>query len=460
MNPILFIVYHYPPDTAVGAVRPAQFAKYLPEFGWQPIILTVREHYYDLGDRSGAPPAAGSHLVVRTRMLRSPLHYYRQLRRPAPPAAAQAGAAPSRSPAGPPGLAGRVRRFLGSLLTFPDEVVGWFPFALLRALLIIRRHRVRIVVTSAPPHSVLLIGAWLSKLAGVHWIADFRDPYLDTATQHVEETFFTHVARRLGAWFVGRASVIVSTTERFSECLRLNYPSHGHKVVTIPNGYDPEEFDGIARAKDPHFTIAHVGSLFAYERRTPEPVLRAVAELVRDGHIDRSRLMLRFVGVRGDGQQKLTALVAKYDLAPNVEIRPWLPRRQALETMVRSHVLLALAPQQPLQIPAKIFDYFAAGSEVLAITEDGATADLLAETGAGIPVLAEQPDAVKQAIQTFYSRYLRDGQGGEAHAGPAAGGAGYHRRQLTERLARVLDGLVPAGGGTPAHSPRPVAKTR
>lgn len=459
MNPILFVVYHYPPDTAVGAVRPAQFAKYLPEFGWRPMILTVYERYYELGDPSGSAPTTGPEVVVRTRMLRSPLYYYRRLRRRPDHAPAPGATSPGR-PAGSPGLAARLRRFVGSLLTFPDEVVGWFPFALLRALLIIRRHRVRVVVTSAPPHSVHLIGAWLSKLAGVHWVADFRDPYLDTATQSVGETFFTRLARRFGAWFVAQASVVVSTTERFSECLRLKYPGHRHKVVTIPNGYDPEEFDAIPRGKDRRFTIAHVGSLFAYERRTPEPVLRAVAELLRDGHMDRSRLMLRFVGVRGDGQQKLNALVAKYDLAPNVEIRPWLPRRQALETMARSHVLLALAPQQPLQIPAKIFDYFAAGSDVLAITEDGATADLLAETGAGIPVTAEQPDAVKHAIHTFYGRYLRDGQGGEPHAGPAAGCAGYHRRQLTERLASVLDGLVSARRGTLAASPRSAAATK
>src|SRR6266542_5659957 len=41
MKRVLLVAYHYPPSTAVGAVRPSKFARYLPDLGWQPIVLTT-----------------------------------------------------------------------------------------------------------------------------------------------------------------------------------------------------------------------------------------------------------------------------------------------------------------------------------------------------------------------------------------------------------------------------------
>lgn len=77
----------------------------------------------------------------------------------------------------------------------------------------------------------------------------------------------------------------------------------------------------------------------------------------------------------------MNALIAQYGLTNMVEILPWIPRPLAIEMMARSHVLLLHAEDQPLQIPGKIYDYLGAGSDILAITGDGAIADLLRATG-------------------------------------------------------------------------------
>ena len=42
MRRILLIAFYYPPVEDVGSVRPAALAKYLPRFGWEPIVLTPR----------------------------------------------------------------------------------------------------------------------------------------------------------------------------------------------------------------------------------------------------------------------------------------------------------------------------------------------------------------------------------------------------------------------------------
>src|SRR5438132_11554717 len=69
---ILLISYHFPPDAAVGAVRPGKFAKYLSRLGWQPYILTVKEQYFAATDRGRLHEV--SHLpTLRTRCWPAPL---------------------------------------------------------------------------------------------------------------------------------------------------------------------------------------------------------------------------------------------------------------------------------------------------------------------------------------------------------------------------------------------------
>ena len=45
MKKLLLIAYYFPPDNAVGGLRIAKFARYLPSFGWEPTVLTVEDRY-------------------------------------------------------------------------------------------------------------------------------------------------------------------------------------------------------------------------------------------------------------------------------------------------------------------------------------------------------------------------------------------------------------------------------
>ena len=43
MKKVMMIAYHYPPKLSVGRLRTIEFEKYLPQFGWLPIIHTTKE---------------------------------------------------------------------------------------------------------------------------------------------------------------------------------------------------------------------------------------------------------------------------------------------------------------------------------------------------------------------------------------------------------------------------------
>jgi hypothetical protein len=42
LKKVLIITYYWPPTGGAGVQRVLKLAKYLPQYGWQPIILTVK----------------------------------------------------------------------------------------------------------------------------------------------------------------------------------------------------------------------------------------------------------------------------------------------------------------------------------------------------------------------------------------------------------------------------------
>lgn len=149
MRKILIVSYHFPPDASVGGMRPAKFAKYLPEFGWKPIILTVKERHYPVTDQSKLKNLGPVPHVYRTRMLPRPGSLYITLK-------SRLGKA-TRGPANTPivisacsqrGALALLRRALGSLEYLPDDKQIWLPLAVATAANIIRRHNVGAFLTT------------------------------------------------------------------------------------------------------------------------------------------------------------------------------------------------------------------------------------------------------------------------------------------------------------------------
>lgn len=410
MKKLLFATYHFLPSTAIGAMRPARFTKYLVKHGWESVVITADTKYYDAVDESLSDGQGGPARVIRTKMLRSPSHHYRGLKRIVRVNHDQAGGTGGQTSTVPGKLEER-RRLLSTFMSLPDEQVGWCPFAVVRGIEAVRREGVRLILTSGPPHSSHLIGACLSRLTGLPWVADFRDPYLDDVVGD-ENDRGVALERALAAWleasFVRRASAVVTTTSSLAERLRSRYPDQGDKVLTISNGYDPEDFVGVCREKDERFTIAHLGTLYGH--RNPEPILRAVAELIGSSEIDPKNIRIRLIGQRINvAGRTMESLAARYGLAEAVEVTPRVSRREAFATMVRSHVLIVLAQRQPLAVPAKIFEYLGSGSDILAIAEEGATADLLREAGSGVAVVGDDGSSLRMMIGQLYAKHVSGG---------------------------------------------------
>jgi glycosyltransferase involved in cell wall biosynthesis len=446
MKRVLLITFHFPPDAAVGAIRPAQFAKYLPEFGWEPFVLTVNPKHYDHLNPLGLDEHPRAAPVIRTGMFRNPSFYYRLLKRTFRPVAVSTSAVHPAAVQVTGASNMSLREWVNFLLAFPDEQAGWIPFALHKAIRLIYQRHIDAVMTIGPPQSVHITGALLSRLTKVPWVADFRDPWSDDPWSDnalsplgVPREQCVRVARKFEAWFMSQAALVTSTTQRLAHRLSSRFPQVPDKFAAIHNGYDPEEFLGIATEKEKLFTISYLGSL--YHHRDPEPFIHALSELINAGEIPRDGIVVRFVGQCDETKGvPLQTVAAKYGLSENIEILPWLPRQQALEIMARSHVLLLLAEDQPLQIPGKIYDYLGVGSDMLAVSGEGATADLLAETAAAVLVRPGDQEALKSAIKGLYYKHLSSRQEGRQSPLRSTETVDkYTRRHLACALSQLLE---------------------
>ncbi len=225
MKQVLMVSYYYPPNSAVGAVRPSKFADYLPAFGWQPTVVTASapstttQHIVkETSDRGVVRP-----IVYHAAEWPHPLKAYERFRARADAKRGRALEHAAKTILGSyeqcyAPRRGGLKRCLLLLLGLPDRETGWLLPAVFRGLREIRESGSRHVITTGPPFTCHLVGLVLKRLTGVRWIADFRDPW---SLRH-KFPIFRHgvtdmVESRLIAAVMRHADLILSVTPSMTD---------------------------------------------------------------------------------------------------------------------------------------------------------------------------------------------------------------------------------------------------
>jgi glycosyltransferase involved in cell wall biosynthesis len=413
----------------------------LPDFSWQPYVLTVRDDLRDQG--LDASRLAGLHNVPVTRTGELPRivealiafsKLARRNRRPAAGPAERGGGEAQRE-----SVRSKLTRWIASLLLLlPDEKKNWALRAAATAVRLIRRHHIDWVVTSGPPFSVHIIGLAAKAFTQAKWIADFRDSWIDMLPDrfpHTRSLLSDRIERWMEAAVVNRADRVVTTTERMRVAMAARYPSlPAGKFVCIPNSIDTELLQYAEPiAKYEPFTITYTGVI--YFDRTPEPLFRAVSSVIESGKVSPADVRIKLVGLCGHINGVETRVIAgRYGLEDVVEVIDRVPYSEAVQIMRRSHLLLMLAPEcHRLVLPAKIFDYLGSGSTILAIAEPGATADFMAETRCGRCFSARDV----QGLAGYLASVLNDRTFSQLKTDPASFSR-YHVRHATEQLVAEM----------------------
>jgi len=243
----------------------------------------------------------------------------------------------------------------------------------------------------------------VQKATGARWLADLRDPLV--ANQHRRADTTATRARqaaneRLARLVVGRADAVSCVSEAIAEEVRALGPRG--IVRTIPNGCDFDDFTGLEYRPAARFRITHTGSFFG--KRDPKPFLQAL----HDSGLD---VVARFVGDFRSTDREWAETLA---LGDRLEFVDYAPRTESLRLQRDSEALLLLVPDAGGRgrgvLSGKVFEYLAAGRPILAVVPpDGAAADLIRETGAGVVVAPDDVAGICEALTELHARFLNGG---------------------------------------------------
>jgi hypothetical protein len=441
---LLIVSYHFPPDAAVGSIRPAKFAKYLHAYGWASFVLTVKKDYYERLDPTNTEEVKE---IFTSRTIKIPTIkdiylaiknlYFKKVKSRNLYAEKQKWVPQKkRLSVGEEGIFSKIHRYFNSLFVWlPDDKVGWVIPASIRGLILMRQHEIDAILTTGPPHSVHLIGMILKVLSGKPWITDFRDPW---SVDYKPFLLGSEPADAIERWLirkvVERSDCVVSVTEEISEMFRNLYQDiPKEKFYTIWNGFDSDEMRKYSSArKYSKFTITYAGTF--YFGRNPMLLLSSLSDLIKEGLVDRDNIQVQFIGnCRYVEGRSVEQMIADLDLGNLVIVIDQIPHSEALKEMAKSHSLLVLAPDQPLQIPAKVFEYMGLCSPILSVCGEGATKSILRNYPLAIIVEPNNSIEMKKAIMVLLKKYNNNYK---VNNFPLSA---FERRNLTERLAMLLD---------------------
>lgn len=444
MRRVLLVSYFFPPLGGGGVPRALKLAKYLPAFGWEPHVLTVRDGFWSAWDPtplSELPPEVRIH---RTRLFMPGLAARRVLSRLSPGGASEAAGA------GDPGhreggqVPSRAREWIREALYVPDEFNGWIPFAVRAGRRIAREQGIEAVISTSPPHTAHLVGAAISRSASLPWVADFRDAW----TRDPNFRFAAGGRGRVERWLERRvlraATRIVTVSDPIREDFLADHPALDPRTVSvIPNGFDPDDFRGAALppemeatlAPDPtRLRIVYTGSLLG--NRSPSAFFEALAVCARAGAPGVEAIFA------GTDQDAIRAEAARAGVSDRVRTVGYLPQREACALLRAADAALLLVGDLAGSagvVSGKAYQYVGSGRPILALAPEGTAADLVRKTGAGI-VLA--PRDVGGAASTLAEWARAKAAGKPASGASREAAAAFTRRRAGERFAALLEDIT------------------
>lgn len=422
---LLVVAFHYPPDnTSTGVLRTLKFTRYLLDHGWQSHVLTVTPDVYRDSDEklmTQVPDVIG---ITRVKCYDAKQKW-------------------------------SVAGWYPSVAAIPDRFRSWRAPAVKAGLQLLKENKFDAIYSTYPHPTAHRIALSLKKKTALPWVADYRDPWAGGDSRN----FAGWLDGFYEAPVVRHADISLANTELSREDFLRRYPRHDQaRIVTLPNGYDEQDFagiDSVAPRKD-IFEIVHPGAIDD-SNRNPVPLLEALAGMLNSGDLRREKVRLVFLGA-GPGfnatwfRSRLQQLNLENITEGTIERIPYKESLLRLKAAGLRIVLTEpIGPSREhdwgfskLMVPAKIYEYMRLGEPFLALSGEGVVPVLLDSTGIG---WYSSPYDQKR-IQEYIMRAYKLHQSGEKHAFDGAVVERYERRALAARLANILDTLTKQHGTT------------
>ncbi len=404
MKNLLIIAYYFPPSGGPGVQRVLKMVKYLPSFGWNPIVLTVENGTFPARDESLLATVDPS-VVVRRTHIYEPYDIYKFFVGEKQNTAIDVSVLSKEAKGG---WKKSLAQWIRATFFIPDARIGWLHSAVSAGRELIKTHKIDAIYSSSPPYTCSLIGRKLHRESGLPWIAGLRDPWTEFLTTPKRWFLPRMIDRHMEYNVLKDADQVECAWKGIISDVLRKYPNlDASKFHHVPNGFDSDEFPAVEAPRNDRFTICYSGSL--YGLRNPDTLLAALELLKAEGFLSVNDIRLRCVGRVGED------VIAKFQassLYDAVEIIPYVPHKESVAWLLRSDLLLLIvddAKESNEIVPGKVYEYIGVMRPVLALSPaESAIATLLDETQAGRVVSAGDVHHCAEVLREYIQKWRRN----------------------------------------------------
>lgn len=329
----------------------------------------------------------------------------------------------------------RIRRGIGYLGRMPDVTDLWYLSA---RTWLARQTGWDLVISSYAPYSSHLLANYAVKTGKAdHWIADYRDLWID---HHLFKGLppFTLLEKYLDRRIAKQASHVTLASEAMAKRYQQRYPAT--RTSVIYNGYrdipDTRDVSDI-QLSESDFNIGYFGTLYPSIQNI-QPLWQALQTSgvsTTQGHQNIT------VNMVGGIPHYVIKSATDYNLESKVRIIPTMAYPEARSLMLKMDLLLLIDSQLTDYdgiIPVKLFDYMASHRPILFLTNnpDSEAAGLAKQSGTAF-VLMNNSDVIASFIEKYKTENLsRDIDSGSAFIEQ------FNRQAQNSKLEKLAQSLL------------------
>lgn len=360
MNNLLFITYFWPPASKATIHWPLKVIKYLPEYNWNPSVLTTEGEDFEALDESLLSDINPNLDVIKTKVW-EPFSLYRKFMGKGNGTPLVASEAMSTTPKG---IKHKVSKWIRWNLFIPDARVGWYPYAVKKGMEYLQENKIDRIVTIGPPHSTHLIGSALSKKTGIPFVPVLIDPWSDIVyyKSFKRSGIATDIDKHFEKSVLRQASQVVFVTNGTREDYVNKYSFIKDKSQVLYWGYNETDFSGKKRTRtdSDEMVILHSGNIFDYQN--PKNFWVTIRKRLDAGH----KIKIKFTGTVSP---LIREEIINNQLDSVTEYLGVVPYKDMLQEVLNADVLL-VCPSEKRHIPGKLFEYLRSGNPILAFNDD------------------------------------------------------------------------------------------
>ena len=428
MKKVLFISYYWPPAGGAPVQRILKFYQYLPEYGWEPYILTTQDGDFPFVDDSLTKLVRPDTKIVRSKGF----SLHKIFSRISPK---------SKKNFVPYGFTDTSKNgFMDNLSRWvkynfiPDTRYPWRFGTVRKAVKIIRSEKIDLIFSSSPPQTNHIIARKAARRTGIPWVADFRDPWTDVFwvidSKSKRWKCIHRIDQRIERKTISAMDEVITVGPSLVEMLQRKTTKTIHE---INNGFDDAYFQSAKYTPSKKFCIMYAGSIS--KEQDPECFFSAVGKLLQNESFSNSAEICFL----GNFPTYLHERAEKSSFSNSISFLPYTFYEESLEKIAAADMLLLMIPRtadNKCIITSKIFDYIGSGRPVLAFGPvDGDAAVILTRTGGGKMFDYEDSEGAAKWIEEMFTRW----QKGESLQNTSSDYSEYTRRNLTGKLARLFD---------------------